>query len=87
MTTAARQTTRSRCGGQRRGRVLLLTGRVQDNSAARVTLTARVGTRTYTRTVTPGEAVVWALPLPDPTTPVTVRARDAAGNERDVPLR
>ena len=74
-------------GGQRRGRVLLLTGRVQDNSAARVTLTARVGTRTYTRTVTPGEAVVWALPLPDPTTPVTVRARDAAGNERDVPLR
>lgn len=70
-----------------RGHLLLLSGQVQDNRAARVRLTARLGPRTYTRLVTPGERFVWALPLQEPGAPLTVSARDAAGNERDVTLR
>lgn len=72
---------------ERRGHLLLLSGVVTDNVNAGVILTTRIGTRTYARTVTPGQPLAWALPLPDTAAPVHVTVRDAAGNERDVTLR
>lgn len=80
--------------GRREGRVLTLTGRVQDASlqpgtdtSNRVTLRATVNGVTYTRTVTTDHPDFhWTLPLATPGTSVTLNARDEAGNERHVEI-
>ena len=72
---------------ERRGHLLLLSGAVTDAVPGALTVTVRIGPRSYTRRVTSGEPLSWALPLADPTAPVQVSARDAAGNERDAALR
>lgn len=72
---------------EQRGHLLLLSGAVTDAVPGTLTVTVRIGPRSYTRRVTSGEPLRWALPLADPTAPVQVSARDAAGNERDAALR
>ncbi|MFT2719173.1 FecR domain-containing protein [Deinococcus sp. A31D244] len=83
--------------GRREGRVLTLTGRVQDASLTitdgsraarnRVTLRVTVNGVAYTRTVTAGRPdFQWTLPLATPGSPVTLNATDEAGNERHVEI-
>ncbi|GGR52093.1 hypothetical protein GCM10008959_11810 [Deinococcus seoulensis] len=78
---------------RREGRVLTLTGRVQDASLTtsgaasrqRVKLSVTLGGVTYTRSVSGTPDFQWTLPLLTPG-PVTLSATDEAGNERHVEI-
>ncbi|WP_164473389.1 FecR family protein [Deinococcus psychrotolerans] len=69
----------------RAGRVIRLSGQIQDVSST-VVLSVQVGGRSYTRILRlPQQADFdWTLPLPTPSAAVTLQARDAAGNLRRV---
>ncbi|GHF41448.1 hypothetical protein HNQ07_001473 [Deinococcus metalli] len=67
---------------QRAGELLIVSGRVQDASPARVTVTVTAGTRTVRHFVDGAAgAFRWLLPAGGAAGPVTLTARDAAGNE------